>query len=511
MKRRSNGPVVLVVLDGWGLDEAHEYNGVAQAQTPCFDELSSAYPFTTLQASGEHVGLPDGQIGNSEVGHTTIGAGTVIYQDLVRIGKDVTDKAFDANPAFQQAFDHVIQNNSQLHIMGLLSTGGVHSHEDHFVELFEAATRAGIKQINLHPFLDGRDSNRTDGTQSLARLESKVVELNCGHIATVTGRYYAMDRDKNWDRTERAMNAIANGEADEIFDNDTKPSVAILNHYDHERFDELIEPMVFRNADGQVATLNQNDAIIFTNFRTDRTRQLSKRIGEEITPKNLCFVTMTNYGNEINSIVAYEPISIEETIASVVANAGLNQAHLAETEKFAHATYFLNGGREDVHGLEEHVLIPSNKDVKTHDEKPEMKAKELTDETIARLATNDFIFLNYANPDMVGHTANQKAIIVAVETVDRELGRLVKAVLEHNGTLLVIADHGNAETMIDPTTGQPHTAHTTNPVPCILIGKDNIAGLKLTDNGGLKDVAPTILDLLGLEKPAVMTGQSLIC
>lgn len=508
MERLSKGPVVLTVLDGWGLDESIEHNGVAQAATPCFDDLASRFPFSTLQASGEHVGLPDGQIGNSEVGHTTIGCGTIIYQDLVRIGKDVEAKTLGANPAFRQAFDHVTSNNSQLHILGLLSTGGVHSHEDHFIEIFETAIQAGIKKIVLHPFLDGRDSNRTDGTNSLKRLETAVAVLDAGHIATVTGRYYAMDRDKNWDRTDKAAAAIFDGKAEHIYSAKQNPSDIVAGWYDQQTFDELMEPMVFQTESGEVATFQENDAIIFTNFRTDRTRQLSKRINEQVDAKNLIFVTMTDYGDEVSSIIAYEPVSIEETIASVVAAAGLRQAHFAETEKFAHATYFLNGGHEQPHTNEEHILIPSNKDVKTHDEKPEMKAKEITDEAITRLDSNDFLFINYANPDMVGHTANEAAIIKAVETVDRELKRLVEAVLAVNGILLVIADHGNAETIIDRKTGLPHTAHTTNPVPCILVS-NNLTDKNL-GSGGLKDVAPTILELLGLEKPAVMTGESLL-
>lgn len=502
-------PVLLVVLDGWGIDEIKESNGVAMAQTPYYDRLAVQYPFTTLHASGEHVGLPDGQIGNSEVGHTTIGAGTVLYQDLVRIGKDVAEKTIGANPAFVQAFNHAIDNDSQLHIMGLLSTGGVHAHEDHFIEIIEAAVRSGVTKIVAHPFLDGRDSNRTDGAVSLKKLEGALTKLGTGRIATVIGRYYAMDRDKNWDRTDMAAAAIIEGKAQHVHNNSLS-SHAIQNLYETQTYDELIEPHVFLDEAGEAATLNENDSIIFTNFRTDRTRQLSDRLQKHVEPKNLCFVTMTNYGNEVHSIIAYEPASIEETLGSAIAAAGLKQAHLAETEKFAHATYFLNGGREQPHENEEHILIQSNKDIKTHDEKPEMKAKEICDAAIERLGTNDFIFINFANPDMVGHTANQAAIVTAVETVDRELQRLTDAVLAANGTLVVIADHGNAERMIDTVTGNPHTAHTNNPVPCILVTKA-LDGVALRSNDpGLKDVAPTILDLMGLEMPNCMTGESLV-
>lgn len=510
MERKVKGPVVLVVLDGWGLDASTEHNGVALAATPHFDRLSSTYPFTTLQASGEHVGLPEGQIGNSEVGHTTIGAGTVIYQDLVRISKDAESGVFCDIPAFRDAFDATLRNDSQLHIMGLVSPGGVHSHENHFFEIIRAAAKAGIKKIVLHPFLDGRDYDRTEGAKSLERLEALINELGVGRIATVIGRYYAMDRDKNWARTDKAAAAIFDGIAapSDTFQTNS-PSTRIKELYDGEMFDEMIEPHVIKDSDGGVAKINAGDAIIFTNFRTDRTRQLSARICEKVKSINLTFVTMTDYGNEVESIKAYEPVSIEQTLAGVIAEAGMNQAHLAETEKFAHATYFLNGGKEDAHGLEEHVLIPSNKDVKTHDEKPEMKAKEICDAAIERLDTNDFLFINFANPDMVGHTANQSAIIKAVETVDTELGRLVDAVFAADGALIVIADHGNAEEMVDKKTNMPHTAHTTNPVPCILIG-DNVANITLKPDMGLKDVAPTVLELLGLEKSSSMTGESII-
>jgi 2,3-bisphosphoglycerate-independent phosphoglycerate mutase len=507
MGKFTDGPVVLTVLDGWGLEAAHDNNGISLANTPNFDRLEATYPHTTLEASGEAVGLPEGQIGNSEVGHTTIGAGTVIYQDLVRISKDAEAGKFSTLPAFGGAFDWAKEHSSQLHIMGLLSMGGVHSHENHFFELIRAAATAGVKRIIIHPFLDGRDSNRTDGEKSLAALEKLLDELGVGRIATVIGRYYAMDRDKNWDRTDKAFEAIAFGKAEHT--TDRKPSKAINHHYGQEVFDELMEPHVFTDEQGSSATLEENDAIIFTNFRTDRTKQLSKKICEMVVEKHLSFVTMTDYGQEIESIIAYEPATIEQTLAGVIAEAGLPQVHLAETEKYPHATYFLNGGKEDTYELEEHVLVPSRKDVKTHDEAPEMMAKEICDEAISRLEKNKFMFINFANPDMVGHTANKPAIITAVETVDRELGRLSEAVLAANGVLVVIADHGNAERMIDPETGNAHTAHTTNPVPCIVIG-DLKQEISLRSGGGLKDIAPTILELLDLKKPEVMTGESLL-
>ncbi len=515
------GPVVLVVLDGWGLEEAHEHNGVHLAQTPTFDSLVQNYPYTELHASGEHVGLPEGQMGNSEVGHTTIGAGTILYQDLVRISKDAQNGDFITNPAMVEAFDHVKSYGSQLHIMGLLSSGGVHAHEEHLMEVAHAAVENGVERIILHPFLDGRDAPPTAGKASLEKLQYEIGAIGKCRIATIAGRYYAMDRDKNWDRTDKAFRAIFHGEAKYYLEETDSIADAIQRFYDEGLSDEHIEPIVImweKKYDDDPKErgplieykAQPNDAVIFTNFRTDRTRQLSQRICEKIEEYNLCFVTMTNYGNEINSIIAYEPQTIENTLASVIANTGLTQAHLAETDKYAHATYFLNGGRYKPHDKEEHVLVPSRKDVKTHDEAPEMKAKELTDEAMARLDKTDFIFINYANPDMVGHTANRDAIITAVETVDHELKRLIDATLEQNGTLLIIADHGNAERIADPETGAPHTAHTTNLVPCILVGKESSRLREKHTDPGLKDIAPTILDLLGQNKPDSMTGESLL-
>lgn len=525
MERKINGPVVLVVLDGWGIEEAHEQNGIHLAQTPNFDTLAEKYPYTELEASGEAVGLPEGQMGNSEVGHTTIGAGAVIYQDLVRITKDAQEGKFGENPALKEAFAHANTNGTRIHIMGLLSEGGVHSHEDHLIEVAKAARATGTAEIVLHPFLDGRDAPPHAGGASLQKLKEQCDALGNCYIATIIGRYYSMDRDKNWDRTDRAFKAIWQGEADYYLDPNNSLEEAMNRFYKDGISDEHIEPIVLFHGDecetckaeepshshfnsGAIKVQN-GDSVIFTNFRTDRTKQLSAKICEVIEEQNLCFVTMTDYGKDVTSIVAYEPQSIEATLASAVCEADMNQAHIAETEKYPHATYFLNGGKEDMHAKEEHVLIPSNKHVKTHDEAPEMKAKEICDAAIERLATNDFIFVNFANPDMVGHTAKKEAIITAVETVDRELGRLAEATLKANGAIIAIADHGNAERMIDHETGAPHTSHTTNLVPCILIN-DAHAHVSLAQGGGLRDIAPTVLDLLGIEKPDSMTGESLI-
>ena len=509
MDTKQTGPVALVVLDGWGIGQPGEHNGIDRAKTPNFDRLASTYPYTTLKASGEAVGLPEGQIGNSEVGHMTIGAGTILYQDLVRIDKDISCGQFQHNPVFVGAFEHAKTHGSQLHIMGLLSCGGVHSHEDHLFATLRAAAAYGLKKVVIHVFLDGRDCNRTDGQNSLAKLEALIAELGVGAIATMSGRYWGMDRDKNWDRIDKAFNAIWFGTADLVCPIGKSPSHTASECYTREEYDELIEPYVIHKADGGTYTVQEHDAIIFTNFRPDRARQLSQKIGEHVVSMDLHFVTMTDYGIDCHNSVAYTPMEPQTSLAETISKAGLKQLHMAETDKYAHATYFLNGGKEETHKGEEFLMIPSRKDVKTHNEAPEMKAKELTDAAVERLDAFDFIFINYANPDMVGHTADQPAIITAIETVDRELGRLADAVLAKNGQLIVIADHGNAEEMVDLKTGNPHTAHTTNPVPCIYIGKEAHDSV-LRGGGELKDVAPTVLDLLGLQKPDVMTGNSLI-
>lgn len=503
MERLVSGPVVLVVLDGWGIREEVGNNGVAMAKTPVYDHLVQTYPFTQLVASGEAVGLPEGQMGNSEVGHMTIGRGNVLYQDLVRIGKDIASGAFAQNQAFVQAFAHVTNNKSTLHIVGILSPGGVHGHEEHFIATAKAAVEAGVERVVLHPFLDGRDGPKTAGIESLKMLEDFVANNPYVVIGTVMGRYYAMDRDTNWDRTEKAVQAIFYGKAEHVYDRSVSPAAIVQEQYKGEIFDEHLEPVVFGET-----KVNAHDGIIFTNFRRDRAKQLSLKIMEQKSEKDLCFVTITNYGSEIDAIVAYTPEAPTTTLGEAIAGAGLTQLHVAETEKFPHATYYLNGGKQDAYTGEEDVLIPSRKDIKTHDEAPEMRAKEIGDAVVERTGLFDFVFINFANPDMVGHTANQAAIVTAIETVDRELGRVVDATLGLGGALVVIADHGNAEMMVDPVTGEPHTSHTTSPVPGIVV-----SGKKLTmarNGGGLIDVAPTVLTLLGIDLPESMTGTSLV-
>lgn len=500
-------PVVLVILDGWGIRKETLHNAIKQAHTPWYDSYIKQYPFTQLAAAGSAVGLPEGQIGNSEVGHTIIGTGRIPDQDLVRIHREIKSGAFADTDAFKAVFTHVKKRNSQLHIIGLLSPGGVHSHEDHFFATILAAVDRGVQNIVLHPFLDGRDSPQTAGFQSLRYLEKLISRISGCHIGSVIGRYFAMDRDTNWDRTEKAFAAIFRGQADHIYEKSIKPSQIVAEWYHGEIFDEHLEPLVFKT-NNEVHEVKTGDGIVFTNFRKDRARQLSQKISSE-ADKDLCFVTLTEYGQHIDAYVAYKPMTNPITLGSLIARAGLSQAHIAETEKFPHITYYINGGQEKPYFKEEQVLIPSRKDVKTHDQAPQMRAKEITDAAISRLTTADFLCINYANVDMVAHSANQIATIAAVETVDQELGKLVKETIGNGGAVLVIADHGNAEMMVDSKTHQPHTAHTTNPVPCIFIHESYHPPLR-QERVGLVDVAPTILDLFGLPKPPSMTGKSLL-
>lgn len=497
-----NKQVALIVLDGWGYRPDTKDNAIAEARTPFFDALWNEYPHATLDASEENVGLPKGQIGNSEVGHMTIGAGTVIDTDLVRITKAMNAGEFITNQALKGAYEHVKKNDSTLHLVGLVSSGGVHSHEAHLHGLLKACKEALVKNVVIHAFTDGRDVAPESGGDSLRELETLCESLRLGHIGTVSGRLYAMDRDKNWQRTEKVSKAIFDG-VGEIIEN-AKPSEVIKKMYSNGIYDEFIEPLVFTD-DGIKRTIGQNDSVIFFNFRHDRARQLSKLILDKKDAMNLYFATLTEYDKTLKTNVAFMPTKIETTLGAEISKVGLTQAHIAETEKYPHATYFLNGGREDPYEGEEHILIDSRKDVLTHDLAPEMRAKEIADSAIAKIMTGtDFIFINFANADMVGHTANKPAIITAVETVDRELGRVVGTLVAKGGIVIVTADHGNAEMNVDQATGERHTAHTLNVVPLILTEKGHT--LK---NGVLSDIAPTILSLFGIEIPKSMTGKIL--
>ncbi|HSX25354.1 MAG TPA: 2,3-bisphosphoglycerate-independent phosphoglycerate mutase [Candidatus Andersenbacteria bacterium] len=498
-------PVVLIVLDGWGLNDGTEDNAIAQANTPFYDHLWQDYPHATLDASEEHVGLPKGQIGNSEIGHMTIGAGTTIHTDLVRIEKAIQDNTWDANPAFTELFNHVKSNNSTLHVQGLVSPGGVHSHSNHLYAFLEAAKQAGIHNVVIHAFTDGRDTPPQSAASYLRELEQVIEKVGIGFIATTSGRFYAMDRDNNWDRLQKVEDALF--ECKGKICTAKKPSEAYEELYKDGILDEHAEPLVFLDDNGKSYKIEDNDGIFFFNFRSDRGRMLSKKIIERNKKQNLCFVTMTQYDETFECLVAFPPRGIDTTLASEISKAGLQQAHIAETEKYPHATYFLNGGKQDPHEGEVHILVESRKDVPTHDLAPKMRAKEIADKAIEQIERgSDFLFINFANADMVGHTANQPAIIEAVEEVDQQLSRVAAAVEKKHGVLVITADHGNAEVMIDPITKEKHTAHTLNKVPAIITD----AQYPMHSDGTLADIAPTVLYLMNIEKPASMTGKNLI-
>lgn len=504
MTSSSHKPVVLIVLDGWGWREDATHNPIVEAKTPFWDSLWARYAHSLLDASEESVGLPEGQVGNSEVGHMTIGAGTVIDTDLVRITKAIRENKLGDNPAIAQLFDHVKKHDSVLHLQGLVSPGGVHSHSEHLYALLRLARQAGIRSIAIHAFTDGRDTAPQSADKYLGDLESKIEELGIGHIATIAGRFYAMDRDNNWDRLAKVEDAIFHAKGPVV--EGRKASAHVRALHAEGKVDEHLEPIIFLDEDGKSYAIKENDGVLFFNFRSDRARMLSKKIAERIDAHNICFVTMTEYDKTIKSTVAFPPVGVVTTLAAQVSQAGLTQAHVAETEKYAHATYFLNGGRETPHEGERHILVESRKDVTTHDQAPKMRAAEIADKAVACIEqSTDFIFINFANADMVGHTGNRDAIIEAVEEVDAQLKRVVAAAQEKGGIVFITADHGNAETNVDPATGQKHTAHTNNLVPAILMKE----GVSLQD-GTLADVAPTILELLGLPKPSSMTGTSLM-
>jgi len=496
--------IALIILDGWGYREDKKNNAIAEAHKPFFDELWGKYPHTLLDASGLAVGLPKGQMGNSEVGHMTMGAGKILDQDLVRIDKDINNGIFGSSEVFKTLFDHVKNNNSTLHVMGLLSDGGVHSHILHLFEFLKVAKENNIKKIAVHVFTDGRDVPPQSASVYIKELEDKIKELGVGNIASVSGRFYAMDRDKNWDRLALSENVIFAG-GDKVCD--IEPSVYVDNLYKEGIVDEHIVPFVCVGENKEKYLLGKNDGVFFFNFRADRAREMTSKILEKQKEENLCFVTMTDYGEEYPTLVAYPTIKINTTLAKEISEAGLTQVHIAETEKFAHVTYFFNGGIEGCYDKEEHILIPSRKDIKTYDLAPKMGAKEITDKVIEQIKKGtEFILINFANADMVGHTAEVPAIIEAVEEIDKELKRIVSELNINGGIACITADHGNAEINIDPETGLRHTSHTTDPVPFILTDTN----FNLKNSGTLADVAPTILELFDLKKPEDMTGESLI-
>lgn len=501
-------PVLLMILDGWGIAPASSSNAAAVAATPNLDKFFAEYPHTTLQASGNAVGLPDGQMGNSEVGHLNIGAGRIIYQELTRITKAVKDGDFFTNPVLTDVMVKTKAAGKALHLMGLLSDGGVHSHLEHVIALLEMARQQGLEKVYVHAFLDGRDVGPQTAITYLQQLQEAMQQIGVGKIATVSGRYYAMDRDKRWERTEKAYRALVLGEGEHAED----AVSGVESSYAQGVTDEFVVPFIAGENDGKITA---GDGIVFFNFRPDRARQMTRVLSEAefdgfkrpegVLPVN--FVCMTQYDVNIAAPVAFPPQSYEDTLGEVLARKGLQQLRIAETEKYAHVTFFFNGGVEAPNANEERILIPSPK-VATYDLQPEMSAREVTEALLAELDKDKFdvVILNFANPDMVGHTGVLQAAVKAMETVDECAGRIVKKVLALGGSVCITADHGNLEKMTDEVTGQPHTAHTTNPVPFILVSKEE----HKLHSGILADIAPTLLELLHIDKPAAMTGSSLM-
>lgn len=507
----SKKPVMLMILDGFGLSDKEDGNAVRAAYKPNYDRYYNNYPHTELGASGMSVGLPEGQMGNSEVGHLNIGAGRIVYQALTRITKSIKDGDFFHNEALNRAVNNAIENNSSLHLLGLLSPGGVHSHTEHLKGLLQLAKKKGVKKVYVHAFTDGRDVPPSSSKEYIEDIENYMKELGLGEIATVSGRYYAMDRDKRWERVELAYNALVLGKGEEA----KSALEAVDRSYNDNKTDEFILPTVIVKEGKPTATIKNKDSVIFFNFRPDRARQLTRAINDKVfsgferETLNLEFVTLTEYDITLEGVeVAFKNEAYKNTLGEYVSKLGKNQLRIAETEKYAHVTFFFNGGVEEPNKNEDRALISSPK-VATYDMKPEMSANEVTEELLNRINEDkyDMIILNYANPDMVGHTGVFEAAKKAIETVDVCLGKVVDKILEKDGTVFITADHGNAEQMIDYSTGKPMTAHTIDPVPFVYVSKDAKA---LRDGGVLADIAPTILKAMGLEKPEEMTGVSLI-
>ena len=501
---------MLMILDGFGENANSNANAVKLANTPNIDKLMKTCPTTDIHTSGLDVGLPEGQMGNSEVGHTNIGAGRIVYQELTRITKSIEDGDFFSIPELVAAIENCKKQHSKLHIMGLLSDGGVHSHIRHLFALLELAKRKDFEDVYVHCFMDGRDTPPASGESYLSELEEKMKEKGIGKIATISGRFYSMDRDKRWQRVQKAYDALVNG----IGQKATSSTLAIESSYQKEIFDEFVEPTVIMNGENPVATIGEHDSVIFFNFRPDRAREITRTLVDsdfkefETKPLDLYYVCMTNYDETMPNVhIAFKKEELKNTFGEYISKKGYTQLRIAETEKYAHVTFFFNGGEEKQYPGEDRILVPSPK-VETYDLQPEMSAKEVTAKVVEAINGKkyDCIILNFANPDMVGHTGNLEAAIKAIETIDGCVQQVVEAVEAQEGVLLITADHGNAEQMIDYKTGEPHTAHTTNPVPLILVGMENV---KLKE-GRLADLAPTMLAIMGLEKPEEMTGESLI-
>ena len=509
----SKKPVVLMILDGYGLNDNCEANAVCEGKTPIMDQLMSQCPFVKGQASGMAVGLPDGQMGNSEVGHLNMGAGRIVYQELTRITKAIQDGDFFEVPAFLEAVENCRKNGSALHLFGLVSDGGVHSHNTHIYGLLELAKRHGLKDVYVHCFLDGRDTPPASGKGFVEALEAKMKEIGVGKVASVMGRYYAMDRDNRWDRVELAYKALTKGEGETA----VSGPAGIQASYDAEKYDEFVMPTGVTEDGKAIGTIKDHDSVIFFNFRPDRAREITRAFCDDAFQGferekrlDLTFVCFTEYDETIeNKLVAFHKQSITNTFGEFLAAHGKTQARIAETEKYAHVTFFFNGGVEEPNEGEDRILVKSPK-VATYDLQPEMSAPEVCDKLVEAIKSDkyDVIIINFANPDMVGHTGIEDAAIKAIEAVDACVGRTVDAIKEVDGVLFICADHGNAEQLVDYETGAPFTAHTTNPVPFILVNAD--PAYKLREGGCLADIAPTLIELMGMEQPAEMTGKSLL-
>lgn len=509
----SKKPTVLMILDGYGLNEKHDGNAVYEAKTPVMDKLMAEYPFVKGYASGLAVGLPDGQMGNSEVGHLNMGAGRIVYQELTRITKEIEDGDFFKNEALLAAMKNARDNDSSIHFMGLLSDGGVHSHNTHLYGLLEMAKREGLKKVYVHCFLDGRDTPPASGKGYIEELQAKMKEIGVGEIGVVSGRYYAMDRDNRWDRVELAYKALTKGEGVK----GTDAAEAVQASYDAEKTDEFVLPTVIEKDGKPVTVISDKDSVVFFNFRPDRAREITRAFcddefsGFEREKRlDLTYVCFTDYDDTIpNKLVAFHKVQLHNTFGEYLAAHGLTQARIAETEKYAHVTFFFNGGVEEPNKGEDRILVKSPK-VATYDLQPEMSAPAVCDKLVEAIKSDkyDVIIINFANPDMVGHTGVEQAAIKAVEAVDECVGRAVDAIKEVNGQMFICADHGNAEQLVDYGTGEPFTAHTTNPVPFILVNADPKYALR--ENGCLADIIPTLIQLMGMEQPKEMTGKSLL-
>lgn len=509
----SKKPTVLMILDGYGLNDNCEHNAVCEAKTPVMDQLMKDYPFVKGEASGMAVGLPEGQMGNSEVGHLNMGAGRIVYQELTRITKEIQDGDFFKNEALLTAVNNAKEHDSALHLFGLLSDGGVHSHNTHLYGLLELAKREGLTKVFVHCFLDGRDTPPASGKDFIKALNDEMEKIGVGQVASVMGRYYAMDRDNRWDRVEKAYNAMTKGEGVQA----ECAVCAVKESYENDVTDEFVVPTVVVKDGQPVGRIQDGDSIIFFNFRPDRAREITRAFcDDEFTgfarekKLDVTYVCFTDYDETIqNKIVAFHKVSISNTFGEFLAAHNMTQARIAETEKYAHVTFFFNGGVEEPNKGEDRILVKSPK-VATYDLKPEMSAYEVCGKLVEAIKSGkyDVIIINFANPDMVGHTGVENAAIKAIEAVDECVGKAVAAIKEVDGQMFICADHGNAEQLVDYKTGEPFTAHTTNPVPFLLVNADPAYSLR--EGGCLADIAPTLIELMGMEQPAEMTGKSLL-